>query len=81
MADGVRNVIHVDIPTVGKEARDADRLSTLSLIKARTLCHDDMLGTGGIAPSFLTSTLDRGEWSASHSGRFTAGERTPLPIG
>ena len=24
---------------------------------------------------FLTSELDEGEWSASHSGRFTHGER------
>jgi hypothetical protein len=28
---------------------------------------------------FLTSALARGEWSASCSGRFTAGERTPPP--
>jgi hypothetical protein len=26
---------------------------------------------------FLTSALAGGEWSASHSGRFTPGERTP----
>jgi hypothetical protein len=26
---------------------------------------------------FLTSALVRGEWSASHLGRFTPGERTP----
>jgi hypothetical protein len=51
---------------------------TLSLIKARTLCHEDMLGIGGIPPPFLTSTLDRGEWSASHSGHFTAGEIAPF---
>jgi len=25
----------------------------------------------------LISALDRGEWSASQSGRFTSGERTP----
>jgi hypothetical protein len=28
-----------------------------------------------VAPPFLTSTLDRGEWSASRPGRFTPGER------
>jgi len=27
--------------------------------------------------NFLTSALDGGQWSASHSGRFTAGERVP----
>jgi hypothetical protein len=31
----------------------------------RALCHDDIWGSGGIAPPFLTSTLDGGEWSAS----------------
>jgi hypothetical protein len=30
-------------------------------------------GSGGIAPQFLTSTLDGGEWSASRPGRFTPG--------
>jgi hypothetical protein len=31
--------------------------------------------SGSIAPPFLSSTLDGGEWSASRPGRFTAGER------
>jgi hypothetical protein len=30
--------------------------------------------SGGIAPQFLTSVLDGGEWSASRPGRFTKGE-------
>jgi hypothetical protein len=34
-------------------------------------------GSGGIAPHFLTSALDGGEWSASRPGRFTPRERTP----
>jgi len=34
-------------------------------------------GSGGIAPAFLTSTLDGGEWSASRPGRFTLRERAP----
>jgi hypothetical protein len=29
--------------------------------------------SGGIAPTFLTSELDGGEWSVSRSGRFTPG--------
>jgi hypothetical protein len=28
---------------------------------------------------FLTSALAEGEWSASHPGRFTLGERAPCP--
>jgi hypothetical protein len=30
-----------------------------------------------MAPSFLTSALDRSEWSPSRPGRFTPGERAP----
>jgi hypothetical protein len=32
------------------------------------------MGSGGIAPPFLTSALDGWEWSASRTGRFTPGE-------
>jgi hypothetical protein len=32
---------------------------------------------GGIAPPFLISALDRGEWSASRPDRFIPEERTP----
>jgi len=31
--------------------------------------------------TFLTSALHGDKWSASRSGRFTTGERDPLPIG
>jgi hypothetical protein len=34
-------------------------------------------GSGGIAPPFLASALDGGEWSASLLGRFTPEERAP----
>jgi hypothetical protein len=34
-------------------------------------------GSGRIAPPFITSVLDGGEWSASCNGRFTPGERAP----
>jgi hypothetical protein len=33
--------------------------------------HEDVWESGGIAPQFLTSALDGGEWLASRSGRFT----------
>jgi hypothetical protein len=35
------------------------------------------MGSGGIAPPFLTLTLDGCEWSASRPGRFTLGEKAP----
>jgi hypothetical protein len=34
-------------------------------------------GNGGIAPPFLTLALNGSDWSASHHGRFTPGERAP----
>jgi hypothetical protein len=36
------------------------------------------MGSGGIAPPFLASALDEGEWSVSGPGRFTPGEITPI---
>jgi hypothetical protein len=36
-----------------------------------------MWGSGGIAPTFLTSTLDGGEWQASRPNRFIPGEIAP----
>jgi hypothetical protein len=39
--------------------------------------HGDVLRSGGIAPSFLFSTVYGGEWSASSPIRFTSGERLP----
>jgi hypothetical protein len=41
------------------------------------VCHEDIWGSGGILPPFLTSALDGDEWSASRPGRFTLGERAP----
>jgi hypothetical protein len=29
--------------------------------------HEDVWGSGGVPPQFLTLVLDRGEWSASHA--------------
>jgi hypothetical protein len=43
--------------------------------------HEDFWGSGHIVPTFLTSTLDGGEWSASRPGLFTPGENTPVSIG
>jgi hypothetical protein len=39
--------------------------------------HEDAWVSGDIAPSFLTSALDGGEWSASRPCRFTSNERAP----
>jgi hypothetical protein len=41
------------------------------------LCHEDIWGSGCIAPPFLASALDGGEWTALRSGRVTPGERPP----
>jgi hypothetical protein len=41
------------------------------------LCHEDIRGSGCIAPPFLTSAVDGAEWSASCPDRFTPGERAP----
>jgi hypothetical protein len=35
------------------------------------------MGNGGIAPTFLTSALEKGDWSASHLCRFIPGKRAP----
>jgi hypothetical protein len=37
--------------------------------------HEDIWGSGYIAPPFLTSELNGGEWSILRPGRFTLGER------
>jgi hypothetical protein len=37
----------------------------------QALCHEDVCGSGGTAPPFLTLALDGGEWSASRPCRFT----------
>jgi hypothetical protein len=36
------------------------------------------MGSEGIAPPFLASALDGGEWSALLAGRFTPGKKAPL---
>jgi hypothetical protein len=36
--------------------------------------HEDVWGSGGTVPPFLTTALDGGEWSASRPGRLTSGE-------
>jgi hypothetical protein len=41
------------------------------------MAHEDLWGSGGIAPPFLISALDGGEWSASRPYHFTSGEIAP----
>jgi hypothetical protein len=45
------------------------------------LCHEDIWGSGGTAPLFLTMTLNGVEWSASCPSYFTPRERAPVPTG
>jgi hypothetical protein len=51
-------------PTGGRGTQSKTLKLSLYLINY-ALCHEDILGSGGIAPSFLTSSLDGGEWSDS----------------
>jgi hypothetical protein len=46
---------------------------SLCLINS-ALRHENIGGSGGIAPSFLASALQRGEWSASRPSLFTSWE-------
>jgi hypothetical protein len=48
---------------------------TTAGIKVKHKVHEDVRGTGGIAPPFLTSALDGGERSTSSPGHFTPRER------
>jgi hypothetical protein len=41
------------------------------------LCYEDVWGSGGIAPTIHCQTRDGVDWSYSHPGRFTPGERSP----
>jgi hypothetical protein len=36
-------------------------------------------GMGGVAPSFMTSALEGGEWSPSRPGLFNPAEKAPSP--
>jgi hypothetical protein len=45
------------------------------------LRHEDVWGSGNIAPPFLTSALDGVKLSASRPGGFTRRERPPVSIG
>jgi hypothetical protein len=56
-----------------KRIVDAEINLSLCLIN-EALCHEDVLGSGVIASSFLTSALDSGVWLASRLSRFTPGE-------
>jgi hypothetical protein len=54
------------------------RLSLSYLIPVKKLTgYEDVWRNRGIAPPFLTSALDRGEWSASRPSYFTSGEESP----
>jgi hypothetical protein len=50
----------------------------LSLSLINYTSHGDVLGSGDIASSFLTSSLDGGQWSASRPCRVTPGETAPV---
>jgi hypothetical protein len=41
---------------------------------------EDVWGSGGMAPPFMKSALNGGEWSASRPCRFTPGKRPRYPL-
>jgi hypothetical protein len=43
--------------------------------------HEDIWGSGGIAPPLMTSALDGGEWTASRPDRCNPGKEPHAPIG
>jgi hypothetical protein len=53
-----------------------EKLLSLCLINQAPR-HEDIWGSGGIAPPYFTSILDGGEWSASRPFRFTPREIAP----
>jgi hypothetical protein len=55
----------------------SDRLELNDSVKGKKVCHEGIWESGGIAPLFLTSTLDGGQCSASHLCHFTPGEGSP----
>jgi hypothetical protein len=69
--------------TLPEETKLKETKVKLSLcLISYALCHEDAWGTGGIAPPFLTSALDGGDWSASRPCCFNPGESGPsVPIG
>jgi hypothetical protein len=68
-----------ELKRVQKELAKKKVKLSLCLI-SYALCHEDVSGNGGIAPPFLTSVLDGGEWSASRLGRFTPGKIPKYPL-
>jgi hypothetical protein len=72
------------LPVSGQEICLSDKSVVNFLQKKLTLClinqapcHDDIQGSGGITPPFLTLLLDGGEWSVPCPGRFIPCEIVP----
>jgi hypothetical protein len=54
---------------------------TLKIVNGKEKGKQKTYRGGGIAPPFLISALDEGEWASSPPCRFTLGETTTIPIG
>lgn len=52
--------------------------SSMCLINSASR-HEEILGTGYMAPTFSTSTLDVDDQSASRPSRLISGEKYPIP--
>jgi hypothetical protein len=68
----------VRLPVKDSEG-DKVKLSLCLINKAPR--HEDVWGSGGIAPLFWTLALYGGEWSASRPGRFAPWEGAPPSTG
>jgi hypothetical protein len=49
-------------------------------VVTEVVCHEDISGSGGLHPPFLTSALDTGKQSVLHPGSTNTGEQPPAPI-
>jgi hypothetical protein len=68
------NVIRYEVNNDNKLARSNASVKNVKKRQdypsALLLCHETVWRSGGTAPPFLTSALDRGEWSRGNSPRF-----------
>jgi hypothetical protein len=49
---------------IGSDAMKYIKSEVVPVLNQLSICHKDILGSGGISPHILTYALDRGEWPA-----------------
>jgi hypothetical protein len=58
-----------------KQAEEEKGKSRVVPVSNQAPRHEDVGGSGGMPPAFLTSALDGGEWPTSRTGLFTSGKK------